>query len=103
MPVRRTAGAAAACSVSAAVGASVAKCLLQQAEPALEVLVAYGQRRKEPDHISVEAAGEEEQPLLERGRGGRLRRVGGRLAQLERQHRAEPAHLADERLLRGDL
>ena len=33
----------------------------------------------------------------------RLRRVGRRLAQLEREHRAEPAYLADERLPGRDL
>src|SRR3954447_17367656 len=103
MPVRRTAGAPAAYWVSAASGASVAKCLLQQAEPALELLVRCGQRRQEPDHIPVEAAREEEQPLVERGRRRCLRRVGCRLAELERQHRAETAHLADDRLARCDL
>ena len=63
-------------SVSGAAGASVAKCLLQQAEPALELVVGRGQRRQEPDHVPVEAAREEEQSLLEGGRGRRLRGVG---------------------------
>src|SRR5437899_11538257 len=103
MPLRRTAGAPAPDSVSGAVGASVAKCLLQQAEPAFELLVRCGQRRQESDDVAVEAARQEEQPLLERGRASRLRHVGGRLAQLEREHRTEPAYLADERLPRGDL
>src|SRR5436190_17814904 len=102
MPLSRTAGSPVS-SMSGAVGASVAKCLLQQVEPAFEILVARGQRREEPDYVSVEAAREEEQPLLERGRGRRLRGVGGRLAQLECEHRAEPAHLADQRLPGGDL
>src|SRR5205085_11177515 len=99
----RTAGAPAAASVSGAVGASVAKCLLQQAEPALELLVRCGQRRQEPDDVAVEAAREEEQPLLEGGCRRRLCRLRGRLAQLEREHRAEAAHLTDERLPRCDL
>jgi hypothetical protein len=89
--------------VTGAVGASVAKCLLQQAEPALELLVRCGQRRQEPDDVAVEAAREEEQPLLECRRGRRLGRRRGRLAQLEREHRAEPAHLADERVAGRDL
>src|SRR6266571_305604 len=103
MPLRRTAGAPAGGSVSRAAGASVAKCLLQQAEPTLELLVARGQRREEPDDVSVQAAREEEQPLLEGGRGRRLRRVGRRLVQLECEHRTEPPHLADERLPGRDL
>src|SRR5262245_32667861 len=102
-PLKRTAGAPAPDSVSGAVGASVAKCLLQQAEPAFELLVARGQRWQEPDDVAVETAREQEQPLLERGRACRLGHVGRRLAQLEREHRAEPAYLADERLPRRDL
>ena len=62
-----------------------------------------GQRRQEPDDVPVEAAREEEQSFLVRGRGRRLRGVGRRLAQLEREHRAEPAHLAHERPPGGDL
>src|ERR1051325_9725524 len=98
MPLRRTAGAPAAASVSGSVGASVAKCLLQQAEPAFELLVRSGQRRQEPDDVAVEAAREEEQTLFECGRRCRLRRLRGRLAQLEREHRTEPAEPADEGL-----
>src|SRR5207253_6364851 len=103
MPLRRTAGAPAAGSVSASAGASVAKCLLQQSEPAVELLVARGQRREQPDDVPVEPAREEEQSLLEGGRGRRLRRVGGPFAQLEREHRAEPPELAHQRLPRSDL
>src|SRR5581483_4705434 len=103
MPLRRTAGAPATASVSGAVGASVAKSLLQQAEPALELLVRCRQRWEEPDDVPVEAACKQEQPLLERGCGCRFRDVRGRLAELECEHRAYPAHLADERLPYGDL
>jgi hypothetical protein len=38
-------------------------------EPALELVVGSGQRREEPDHVPVEAAGEEQQALLSRGDG----------------------------------
>src|SRR5690348_10851867 len=102
MPVSRTAGAIPN-PYSAAAGASVAKGLLQQAEPALELLVRCSERRQEPDHVSVQAAREEEQPLLEGSRSRRLRRVGRRLAQLEREHRAEAAHLADDRTSGGNV
>src|SRR5438874_6409476 len=98
MPLRRTAGASSTGAVSGALGASVAKCLLQQGEPALELFVGCGERREEPDDVSVEAAREQEQSLLECGRGRRLRCVGRRLAQLEREHGAEATHLADQRL-----
>src|SRR5215472_8175844 len=103
MPLSRTAGAPESGSVSGAVGASVAKCLLEQVEPACELLFACRQRREEPNDVPVEAAGEEQQPLLERGRRRGLCGVGCRLAQLEREHRAEPTYLADERLPRCDL
>src|SRR6476646_6785485 len=83
IPVRRTAGASAPVSVSDEAGASVAKCLLQQAEPALELLVARREGRQKPDHVSVQAAGEEEQPFRIGGRSRRLRGVGRRIAQLE--------------------
>ena len=50
-----------AISASVAVGASVAKCLLQQDEPALELFVGCGQRRQEPDDVPVETAREKQQ------------------------------------------
>src|SRR5436305_7815792 len=103
MPFSRTAGAPDGESVSGAVGASVAKCLLQQVEPALELLVARRKRRQQPDDVSVEAAREQEQSLLERCGGRGLRRVGRRLAQLEGEHRPEPAYLPHQRLSRRDL
>src|SRR5213595_176601 len=103
MPLRRTAGASSTGAVSGALGASVAKCLLQQDEPALELFVGCGERREEPDDVPVEAARKQEQSLLERGRSRRLRGVRRRLTQLDRQHGAEAAHLAYQWLPRRDL
>src|ERR1700746_3193876 len=97
MPLRRTAGTPSTASGSGAVAASVAKRFPQQVEPPLELLVARGQRREEPDHVSVEPAREEEQALLEGRPGRRLRGVGRRLAQLEREHRAQAAGLPPQR------
>ena len=40
----------------------------QELEPAVELVVGDGQRRQQPDHVAVEAAGEQEQAALEGAR-----------------------------------
>ncbi len=61
-----------------AVDASRRRCerLLQQGQALLELLVRDRQRGQEPDHVAVEAAGEEQQAALERRIDDRLRPVG---------------------------
>src|SRR5919199_1380171 len=75
--------------------ACVDKRLLEDRETRLGVLVADRERREEPEDVPVDAAGQEEQAALERrlhGRGGERRRL---LGELEGEHRAEAANLAD--------
>src|SRR5438067_886219 len=83
-------------------GACVAKRLLQNREPPLQLLVRRRERRQESDHVPVEAAREEDEALLARRGRHSLRRLAARLGELEREHRAEPPHLADDRLARRD-
>src|SRR3954471_18527253 len=105
IPVSRTAGVAAPASRSMRplAGACVAKRLLEEAETALELLVCRGERRQQPDDVAVEAAREQDEPLLACGRGDGLRRLTVSLDELEREHRPEAAHLADDRIARGDF
>src|SRR5919199_1570978 len=79
-PTRRTsAGAVAgAASGSARGSVRVAKRLLQDVEAAVELLVGHHERDEDPDHVPVQAAGQEDQPTLARGcgrRGRELRRL----------------------------
>src|SRR5262245_47748589 len=103
MPRSRTAGAAVGASWPGLAGACVAKRVLQDSEAPLELLVRRRERRQEPDDVAVEAAREEEQALLARRRRHRAGGVGRPLGELEREHRAEPADLADDRVPRGHL
>src|SRR3954468_10875499 len=99
IPRRRTAAAVAAgASTAGSAGACVAKRLLQDREPAFELLVCRGQRRQEPDHVSVEAAREEDEPALACSSRDRFRRLAGAFGELDCEHCAESAHLTDDRL-----
>src|SRR6476659_8704213 len=103
MPRRRTAAVAAGAATSGSAGACVAKRLLQDGEPALELLVRRGKRWQEADDVAVEAAREQHEPALARCGRDRLRRNARLLGELDREHCAEPAHLADDRMTRRDL
>src|SRR3954451_2290631 len=105
IPVSRTAGVAAPASrsVRPLAGACVAKRLLEEAEAALELLVCRGERRQQPDDVAVEAAREQDEPLLACRRRDGLRRLTVSLDELQREHRPEAAHLADDRIARGDF
>src|SRR5262245_24813115 len=101
--IRRTSGAAPACGglASAAALVRVDKCLLQDLEPAVEILLLDDERDEDPDHVALEATGEQDQAELVRSRGDALRTLAvgplrfGVLDELECKHRAEAAHLAD--------
>src|SRR6266516_3307453 len=67
MPVSRTAGVAAGACCAGSAGACVAKRFLQDGESPLELLVRRRERRQEADHVAVQAAREDDQPLLARG------------------------------------
>src|SRR5512141_3065126 len=103
MPLSRTAGVAAGASRAALTGACVAKRLLQNREPSLQLLVRRREWRQEPDHVSVEPAREEDEPLVARRRRHGFRSVAVLFRELEREHRAEAAYFADDRLPCRDL
>src|SRR5579872_5819679 len=103
MPERRTAGAWAGAATSPALrGACVAKRFVQDREPAVELVVGCRERRKQADDVAVEAAGEKHEAALARTLEHALRCGGVPLDQLEREHRAEPPYLADDRPPRRD-
>src|SRR5258708_5174785 len=79
---------------AALAGACVAKRFVQDPEPGLQFLIRRRERREQADHVAVEAAGEEHEPLLARCGRDRLGGVSVLLGQLERQHRTEAANLA---------
>src|SRR5690242_8314358 len=103
IPERRTAGAVAGSVPSALRRACVAKCFLENREPAVELVVGRRQRRQEADDVAVEAAGEKDEAMLARVCDDALRRRGVSLGELEREHRAQPANFADDRAAGGDL
>src|SRR5438105_12789572 len=103
IPERRTAGAVAGSSCSALRRACVAKRFLENREPAVELVVGRRQRRQQTDDVAVEAAGEKDETALPRARDDALRGGGASLGELEREHRAQPANLADDRAAGGDL
>src|SRR3977135_1778748 len=74
IPVRRTAGEPAAVSAPALARRWVGKGLLEDADPAFELLVRRRERRQQPDDVSVETARKEDEALLARQGGYRLRR-----------------------------
>ena len=91
---RPAAGSVAAC-------ACVAKRLLQELEPAVELLVRDHERDEDAYDVAVQAAGEEDEPALPRRLRGGLGERRGRplrlpiLDELDRAHGAEAAHFAD--------
>src|SRR5207244_8540272 len=72
---------------------SAAKAALEDVEAAFELLVADRERDQDADHVAVDAAREEHQPLLARLPRDTRRLLAVLLGQLEGDHRAEPAHL----------
>src|SRR5262249_25389614 len=82
-------------------GAGVDKRLLQDLETPGEIVVVDDQRDEDADHVAVRAAREEDQASLSGVRGRLLGELRGRLLalavgdELEGEHRAEAAHLAD--------
>src|SRR5262245_3174886 len=90
-------------------GCCVAKRFLEDLEAPVEVVVADHERDEDADHVPVEPAREQDQPALPRSLGRPLRELGGRLLalavgdQLEREHRPQPADLADVLVRRREL
>src|SRR5262249_19579493 len=101
MPLRRTAGTAAGRSSAGSAGACVANRLIQDRQATLQLFVSGRERRQQTDHAAVEAAREEHEAVLTRACRECLRRVAVALGQLEREHRAEAPHLADDRRVPG--
>src|SRR5436190_2582944 len=82
---------------------SAAKCFVEDRKALLELLVGRRERRQQANDVAVQAAGQEDQAPLARGRRDGARRVAVLLDELEREHRSEPPHLADDaRMLGGD-
>ena len=78
---------------------------LERVEPVGQVAVLDRDRRQQPDHVAVEPAREQQQPALTRGGdhgGGQLRLRRAVRDELEREHRAEAAHVADAFELAGE-
>src|SRR3954454_13599866 len=72
---------------------SAANHALQDVEPALELGVLDRERHEDADHVAVDPAREEHQALFARSVRDARRLVAGLLCELDRHHRAEPAHL----------
>src|SRR5262245_32667502 len=72
-----------------------AKRLLQDGEPLVQLVRRDVERGQQPDDVPVETAREEDEPAVERGVHDRLRAIRRPLGELEGEHRAEPADLAD--------
>src|SRR6478672_9630188 len=72
---------------------SAAKEPFEDVETALELVVVDRERDEDADHVAVDAAGEEQQPLLARLGGDPCRLLAVLLGQLERGHRPEAAYL----------
>src|SRR4029453_16977812 len=70
-----------------------ANALPEDVEPAVEVLVGDRERDEDADHVAVEPAREQDEPSVARLPRDARRLVGRPLRQLEREHRAEAAHL----------
>src|SRR6266540_91647 len=87
------AGAVSAIEGSVSGSTCVAKRLLQQIESAVELLVGDRERHEDADHVAVDPAGEENEAALACNRSDTGSEVGRLLRELEREHRAEPAHL----------
>src|SRR5687768_17781966 len=83
--------------------ASGAKRLLQDGEPLVELVGRDVERREQPDDVPVEPAGEKDEPALESGVDDGLGTIARPFRELERQHRAEPANLADHRVSGRDI
>ena len=67
-------------------------------EALVELVRRDVERGQQADDVAVEAAGEEDEAALEGGVDDRLRAIRRALGELEGEHRAEPAHLADLRV-----
>src|SRR6476659_8351237 len=66
---------------------------LQDVEPLVQFLVADRERHEDADDVPVDAAREEEQPLLARLARDAARLVAAALGELDRDHRPDAAHL----------
>src|SRR3989454_1279773 len=106
IPASRTSISAAGmgCAVgSDSASAGVAKRFLQQVEPALEQRVVDREGHEDANDVSVNTAREEDQAALTCRRRHGLCQIGRGLGELEREHGAEPTHLADSSIARGQL
>src|SRR5438876_8442544 len=106
MPASRTSISAAGMGCAAgsdSASAGVAKRFLQQVEAALEQHVVDREGHEDTNDVSVDTAREEDQAAVTCRRRHGLGQVGRRFAELEREHGAEAAHLADGRIACGEL
>src|SRR3954464_5641807 len=102
-PASRMSSSRAATAATGSAGASAAMVerLLEDVEPAAELVVGRDERREDPDHVPVEPAREQHEPALPRRRGDRVRERRGLLGELHREHRAASAHLGNRGMLDG--
>src|SRR5438128_2603378 len=106
MPASRTSISAAGMGCAAgsdSASAGVAKRFLQQVEAALEQHVVDREGDEDTNDVSVDTAREEDQAAVTCRRRHCLGQVGRGLGELEREHRAEAAHLADSGIARREL
>src|SRR5438477_3551137 len=76
-----------------ATATSAAKAALEDVEPLLEIVVGDRERHQDPDHVAVQAAGEEDEPAVACLRRDPRRLLAVSFRQLEGEHRPEPPHL----------
>src|SRR6266550_5441064 len=106
MPASRTsisAGGTGCAADSDSASAGVAKRFLQQVEAALEQHVVDREGHEDANDVSVNTAREEDQAAVTCRRRHGLGEIGRELGELEREHGAEAAHLADSRIACGEL
>src|SRR5580765_4987284 len=80
---------------SASASAGVAKRFLQQVQPALEERIVDREGHEDANHVPVDTARQQDEAAVTCGRRHRLRELRGGVGQFEREHRPEPANLAD--------
>src|SRR3954468_5208091 len=80
--------------------ASAGKRFVEDGKAFLELLVGCRERRQEADHVAVEPAREQDEAFLACRSGHGARGVAVLFDELEREHRAETPHLADDLVAR---